>query len=186
MEKRNMKRQLADCLKEFMENQTIYKITIQDITTKLNVNRQTFYYHFKDIYDLLHWTLQQEVVQLLANKESDLLWNEGVLQLFHYLEDNRKFVLSTVQSLGVDQFKRFFYGELYELINNVTIQFGKDVSTNPAYISFLSHFYTLSLPTIAVSWIQGEIDFTAEEMVAMVDKTLQDQLYGALHREPIE
>lgn len=182
MEKRNMKRQLADCLKELMENQTIDKITIQDITTKLNVNRQTFYYHFKDIYDLLHWTLQQEVVQLLANKESDLLWNEGVLQLFHYLDDNKKFVLSTVQSLGVDQFKRFFYGELYELIDKVNVQFGKNVSTNPAYISFLSHFYTLSLPTIAVSWIQGEIDFTAEEIVAMVDKTLQDQLYGAIYR----
>ena len=177
-----MKRQLADCLKELMENQTIDKITIQDITTKLNVNRQTFYYHFKDIYDLLHWTLQQEVVQLLANKESDLLWNEGVLQLFHYLDDNKKFVLSTVQSLGVDQFKRFFYGELYELIDKVNVQFGKNVSTNPAYISFLSHFYTLSLPTIAVSWIQGEIDFTAEEIVAMVDKTLQDQLYGAIYR----
>ena len=69
MKKTNTKRQLADCLKELMTSQTIDKITIQDITTKLNVNRQTFYYHFEDIYDLLHWTLQQEAVKLLQDKE---------------------------------------------------------------------------------------------------------------------
>ena len=183
MKKTNTKRQLADCLKELMTSQTIDKITIQDITTKLNVNRQTFYYHFEDIYDLLHWTLQQEAVQLLQDKENDLLWKEGILALFHYLQDNKKFALSTINSLGVDQFKRFFYGEVFEIINAATIQFGKEVQADKRYMDFLSHFYTISLPTIAISWIQDEIDFTAEEIIEMLDKTLKDQLYGAQHRK---
>lgn len=54
------------------------------------MNRQTFYYHFADIYELLRWTLQQEAVQPLQDKDSDLLWNEGILALFYYLNDNRE------------------------------------------------------------------------------------------------
>lgn len=182
MEKMNMKRQLADCLKELMETQTIDKITIQHITTKLQVNRQTFYYHFKDIYDLLQWTLQQEAIQLLEDKSSDLLWNEGILALFHYLQDNKKFVLSTIHSLGEEQFKRYFYGEIFEIINTVTLEIGQELNVEKGYSDFLSHFYTIALPTLAVSWIKGEIDFTAEEMIEMMDKTIQDQIYGAKNR----
>ena len=181
MKRQNTKQLLANCLKELMATQPVDKITIQDITTKLNVNRQTFYYHFTDIYDLLKWTLQQEAVQLLQDKESDLLWNEGILALFYYLNDNRAFALCAVQSLGIDQFKHFFYGEVYEIIARVIEQFGKELIVDQAYVDFLTHFYTLSLPTIAISWLQGEIEHTPEEIVEMMDITFRHQLYGAQH-----
>jgi Bacterial regulatory proteins, tetR family. len=60
------KRILANSLKEMMKSKAIEKISIREITDNANVNRQTFYYHFEDIYDLLKWTFQQEAVQLLA------------------------------------------------------------------------------------------------------------------------
>jgi probable dihydroxyacetone kinase regulator len=183
MEKNDMKNQLANCLKELMTTQTIDKIAIQDITSQLNVSRQTFYYHFEDIYALLHWTLQKEAIHLLQDKEMDLLWKEGILALFHYLEENKQFVRSAIESLGADRFKRFFYGEVFEIIQSVTTEFGKDFNEDKKYTDFLSHFYTIGLPTIAISWVQDEMDFTAEEMIEMMDKTFKDQLYGAQHRQ---
>lgn len=177
-----MKRQFADCLKELMKERTIDKITIQDLTSTLNVNRQTFYYHFEDIYSLLNWTLQEEAVQLLQNKEKETLWNEGLLALFQYFEDNKAFSLSTIKSLGAEKFKQFFYGEFYEIINAVIVEVGKDIKAEPHYMEFLSHFYTISLPTTAISFIQGEMDNTVEEIVEMIDKTLRDQIYGAKFR----
>lgn len=178
----NRKQQMAECLKKLMEKQTIDKITIPDITNSLQVNRQTFYYHFQDIYDLLHWTLQREAVQLLQDKKSDLLWKEGILAFLYYLEDNKPFVLSTIKSLGVDQFVHFFYGEVFEIIDAVIREIGETVQADDNYSAFLSHFYTVSFPLISVSWIQGEMDLTAEEMIEMMDKTFKDQIYGAQHR----
>lgn len=181
--KSNTKRVLADCLKELMTHQSADKITIHDLTTKAGLNRQTFYYHFTDIYDLLKWTLQQEAVQLLQNKSSELLWKEGLLALFHYLDQNRAFALSAVRSLGIDQFKHFFYGEIYEIFNSVIEQFGKEVGAEKYYLDFLTHFYTLALPTIAISWLHEEIDHTPEEIIEMLDITFQNQLYGARNRK---
>ena len=49
------KRALASALKELLEHKPLNKITIADITEQCGVNRQTFYYHFQDIYALLEW-----------------------------------------------------------------------------------------------------------------------------------
>ena len=116
LKRQNTKQLLANCLKELMAIHPVDKITIQDITTKLNVNRQTFYYHFTDIYDLLKWTLQQEAVSLLQNKESDLLWNEGILALFYYLDENRSFANSAVQSLGMISLSISFMEKFMKLL----------------------------------------------------------------------
>ena len=47
------KQAIADVFKEIMDKKSFDKITISDITGKCGLNRQTFYYHFQDKYDLL-------------------------------------------------------------------------------------------------------------------------------------
>ena len=49
------KKALAETLKKLLSKNKLNKITIKEITEDCGVNRQTFYYHFKDIYDLLEW-----------------------------------------------------------------------------------------------------------------------------------
>ena len=51
---------LAQSLKQLMAERTLDKITVKEIVTRCGVNRQTFYYHFKDIYDLLDWMFVNE------------------------------------------------------------------------------------------------------------------------------
>ena len=49
------KRKIADCVKELVRKEEIRKITVQDIMHGTNMSRQSFYYHFQDIYDVLEW-----------------------------------------------------------------------------------------------------------------------------------
>ena len=77
------KHALAVALKELMVQKPIDKITIHDLTGRAGIRRQNFYYHFTDVYDLLRWMFQEEAVALLKQHEGTLLWQEGLLQLFH-------------------------------------------------------------------------------------------------------
>ena len=54
------KRKIADCVKQLMKKKEIRKITIQDIMDATNMSRQSFYYHFKDIYDVLEWVARYD------------------------------------------------------------------------------------------------------------------------------
>ena len=53
------KRALEASLKKMLLKKPVTKITISDITEDCGVNRATFYYHFKDIYDLIEWSCEE-------------------------------------------------------------------------------------------------------------------------------
>ena len=55
------KRALAEALKKMMEKKLLSKITVTDLAEACGINRHTFYYHFRDIYDLVEWIYCSEV-----------------------------------------------------------------------------------------------------------------------------
>lgn len=176
------KRALAASLKELMKIRSLEKISIRELTENAGVNRQTFYYHFEDIYDLLKWTFQQETIQLLAVHESTQVWQEGLLQLFYYLDKNRDICLCALRSLGRGHMKRFFYSDIHNIFGRVVNEFGEGLNASQDYMSFLTHFYTLSLGSLVESWLLGEMEQTPEEIIEMINQFLQDQLIGAQQR----
>lgn len=60
---------IAKALTDLLQERPIEKITIKDITDRCGINRQTFYYHFSDIYDLMEWTLDKELRKALGIRE---------------------------------------------------------------------------------------------------------------------
>ena len=68
-------------------DKNIKKLTVKNIVEECGITRQAFYYHFEDIYDLVRWMFQEEAVSLLKRQEGALLWQEGLLQLFQYLQE---------------------------------------------------------------------------------------------------
>ena len=83
------KRALSASLKALLSQRCLDNITVKDIVEDCEVNRQTFYYHFQDIYDLLRWTFEQEAERLLAGKKDTDTWQEGFLSTFRYVLANR-------------------------------------------------------------------------------------------------
>nr|WP_318682878.1 TetR family transcriptional regulator [uncultured Acetatifactor sp.] len=57
------KRALSSAFKELLESRPFSKISIGDICEKCEMNRKSFYYHFKDKYDLVNWIYYTEFVQ---------------------------------------------------------------------------------------------------------------------------
>ena len=61
------KRALEASLKKLLLQKPLNKITINDITEDCGVNRMTFYYHFKDIYDLVDWIMVEDARQAMED-----------------------------------------------------------------------------------------------------------------------
>lgn len=181
------KHALAAALKEAMAQKPLDKITISELTSACNIRRQSFYYHFEDIYDLLRWMFENEAVALLRQQEGALLWKEGLLQLFRYLEENRAVCLCALRSLGRDHIKRFFESEIYGIIHLTIEQLADEIGVRGHLDSFvdvetLTHFYVVALAGIMESWLLGEIDRTPEQLIQFADTMLNDQVRGAAAR----
>lgn len=176
------KKLLSHALKELMTKKSLEKISIREITDLASVNRQTFYYHFEDIYDLLKWTLQQEAITLIDGHESAKVWQDGLIQLIYYLEKNREFCLCALKSLGHEHLKRFFYSDIHNIVQRIVYDFGEKYNSNEEYLSFLTHLFTLALGSILTSWLKGEMDYTPEGLIEMIDLFIQDHLRGVEQR----
>lgn len=181
------KHALAQALKELMAQKPIEKITIHDLTERCGIRRQNFYYHFEDVYDLLRWMFQEEAVSLLQQHQGTLLWQEGLLQLFRYIEANRAVCLCALRSVGREHLKRFFQSDVHAIIHRTVEEVGREIGAVRAGVTredmdLMTHFYVVAFSGMLESWLLGEIDRTPEELVDFADRLLQEHIQGARMR----
>ena len=174
------KQVICASLKKLMAQKPLEKITISEIMDDCGMVRQHFYYHFEDIYDLVRWMFQEEAVSLLKRQEGALLWQEGLLQLFHYLQENRAVCLCALNSLSRPHLKRLFFSDIHAIIRRSVTQItdflGCSDDTEP---EMFTHFYVIALAGLVESWLLGEIDKTPGQLIQFTDTLIQNQIRGA-------
>ena len=65
------KKALAQSLKELMGKQSFAKISVADICEGCGMSRKSFYYHFKDKYDLVNWIFDMEFIRSIQGRERE-------------------------------------------------------------------------------------------------------------------
>ena len=110
------KRKMAQALKELMAEKPLKRITIQDIVERSHMTRQSFYYHFQDIYEVLELICRYDLVDQIAYREEESFahWMERLMEI---VETNKWFYRKMLQDLkpAVEaQIRRLVSGMLTE------------------------------------------------------------------------
>ncbi|MFQ6868280.1 MAG: TetR family transcriptional regulator [Thomasclavelia ramosa] len=87
------KRALAKTLKELCQYRNFEKISINDLTNKCGLNRQTFYYHFQDKYDLLQWLYYDELFADIENIITFDNWDQCLLTVLEKNISRKRFFI---------------------------------------------------------------------------------------------
>ena len=97
------KRALAQAMKELIEEIPFEKINVGQICERCNMNRKSFYYHFRDKYDLVNWIFDTEFIAVASQKDFRTGW-EFFSELCGYLYQNRSFYLRALKIKGQNSF----------------------------------------------------------------------------------
>lgn len=108
------KQALAAALKDLMEETPFEKINIGNICEKCGMNRKSFYYHFKDKYDLVNWIFDTDFIALTLNYSADR-W-ELIEIVCRYFYENRNFYRRVLRVKGQNSFSEHFREFLHPLI----------------------------------------------------------------------
>ena len=114
-------------LKELCREKSFDKISIADITSTCGLNRQTFYYHFEDKYELLNWIYYTEGFARLVDGITLENWDSHIAVLFETMRADKKFYENTVRctpdTFGNYLFKvvRALFLEAVEALDNGTV-----------------------------------------------------------------
>ena len=110
------KRALEASLKKLLLRKPLNKITINDITEDCGVNRMTFYYHFKDIYDLVDWILVEDATEALEGHQDFETWSDAFRDMLEKVQANRVLVLNVYRSISREQVEQYLYKMLDPLL----------------------------------------------------------------------
>lgn len=173
---------MAQSLKRMLLIKDLDKITISDITNDCGINRQTFYYHFKDIYDLLEWVYTNEATKALGGKKTYETWKQGFKQIFQYILNNKEFVLSTFNSVSREYLERYLYNEVYLLLIGVVEEKAKGIPVREKDKSFIADFYKYAFVGIVLDWIRTGMKEEADEIIERLNKLICGNMEEALER----
>ena len=176
------KRALASALKELLEHKPLNKITIADITEQCGVNRQTFYYHFQDIYDLMDWIFVSEATQVIQGKKTYNTWQQGFLQIFEYVLANKALITNAYHSLSREQMERYLYDVTYHLLIDVVEEQAAGIPVRQEDKAFIADFYKYAFVGLLLDWIRQGMKEDPKRIVNRLSILIHGDIGRALEK----
>ncbi|MFV0341958.1 MAG: TetR/AcrR family transcriptional regulator [Anaerocolumna sp.] len=171
---------LATSLKKLLENKPLEKISVRDITEDSEVNRQTFYYHYKDVYDLIEGIFLEEGTKVLGDYKRYDSFQQGFVQIFYYILENQRLVLSAYHSLGRERLERFLYGEVHKLIIRVVSNESNSLDVSDAHKNYVANFYKYAIVGMIFQWIRTDMKEDPKEVVDTISDFISGDIYHSL------
>lgn len=176
------KRALEDSLKKLLLQKPLNKITISDITTDCGINRMTFYYHFKDIYDLIEWICTEETSRAINGKKTYETWQQGFLQTFQMVLANKPFITNVYHSISHEKIEDYFYAITYDLLIGVVEEKAVGMTVSQADKKFIADFYNFAFVGLLLDWIKKDMKEDPQVIIDRLSTLIHGEVSRALNK----
>ena len=171
---------LEQSLKRFLLKKPLDKITIKDLTDDVGISRMSFYYHFKDIYDLVEWSCIYDATNTLKGNKTYDTWQEGLTSIFEAVLQNKPFILNVYHTTTQDSIERFLFTTVHDLILGVVREKAQGTNISEEQIQFIADFYKYSFVGIMLDWIGKGMNEDYNEIVYNMANTLHGSIANSI------
>lgn len=178
----NMTKQALEAsLKKLLLQKPLDKITINDLASDCGISRMAFYYHFKDIYDLVEWVCVEDAARALQGKKTYDSWQEGLLQIFEAVMENKPFIMNVYHSVSREQIENYLFKLTYHLIIGVVEEKAVGLEISKEDKRFIAELYKYSFVGIMLDWIRQGMKADYRELTEKIGITLQGNITNSIY-----
>lgn len=178
----NTKRMFADALTGLLKQKPLSKITVTELINFCGVNHKTFYYHFSNIYDLIKWMLEYDIIRHI--KEFNLLkdYKDVIHIVSDYMEKNKSILHQILKDIGREQLRILFYDDFastFEPAITEEIE-KKKYSISKNCILFLISSFSELLANTIIDCINGTITIQKDDLIKYMEVFVKPLFQTAL------
>lgn len=169
---------IISSFKQLIVKKSIDKITVKEICELSGVNRQTFYNHFTDIFDVFKYFFQEELfIQIDHNKTFDN-WSGGFLATLHYLKNNSRLIIHVYESSYRNEANAFFSRFSNRLLEDVIDECleREKIKLTDDDRKFIVHFYRHIFNGLMMDWVnegmKEEPELLLKKLKTMIDGSI--------------
>lgn len=170
------KEMLAESLMKLLARRTLDKITIQDIVDDCGYNRQTFYYHFHDIYDLIDWIFAAQTQELIEKCRACGSLDVGVEAVIAYMRENRRLILNILRSVNGEKLLDNLYRSAQSIVLSALENHPGVQELSAEYRELVAEGFKYALAGLLIDWMRAGIP---EDRVHKI-RTMKAVYIGAL------
>ncbi len=137
-------------MKRLMRHRPFEKISVSDICSDCGINRKSFYYHFRDKYDLVNWIFYVGFVGGLKPEDYESGW-DCLRDVLEYFYSEKDFYRAALRIEGQNSFRDY----LSEVMRPVSEFFLQDILAGNQEDEFFLTFILDSFQVSLVRWLSG-------------------------------
>ena len=146
------KNAIAESLKKLTKTKPFDKITVSDIASTCGINRQTFYYHFEDKYELLSWIYYKDAFAPIMDKITFDNWDSKLADLFAVMKDNQSFYTNTIKYTD-DYFQEYIIKMAETIFEEVIDTLDEDRLLGSDDRTLFARFYAYGVYGTVNEWV---------------------------------
>lgn len=180
------KRALEASLKNLLLKKPLNKITVSDITEDCGINRMTFYYHFKDIYDLVEWTCVEDASRALDEKKTYDTWEQGFVQIFEAVLANKPFIMNVYRCVSRERVEKYLNQLTDGLLMGVIEERSAGMTVRDEDKDFIARVYSYIFVGLMLDWVGNNMKDDPQELVERLAVVIRGDVVSALERVRID
>lgn len=180
------KRALETSLKNLLLKKPLNKITVSDITEDCGINRMTFYYHFKDIYDLVEWTCVEDASRALDEKKTYDTWEQGFVQIFEAVLANKPFIMNVYRCVSRERVEKYLNQLTDGLLMGVIEERSAGMTVRDEDKDFIARVYSYIFVGLMLDWVGNNMKDDPQELVERLAVVIRGDVVSALERVRID
>lgn len=150
------KQAIASSLAKLLQEQSISQITVKDICAGCGVNRQTFYYHYQDIYDLLFWYLKRSIADYFRESNLNPMDLSGYVHaLFDFCKKNARIVRHAYNPANRILYETAFRDATEPILLLRVAGYENSHLVSKDDLDLLISFYAFSASSLLFRWIES-------------------------------
>lgn len=171
---------LEASLKKLLLQKPLDKITISDLANDCGISRMAFYYHFKDIYDLVEWVCLEDATRALQGKKTYDTWSEGLQQIFEAVIENKPFIMNVYRTLSREQIENYLFQLTHNLLIGVVEEKSVGLEITEEEKAFIADFYKYGFVGIMLDWIKQGMKEDYQEITDRISITLKGNITNSI------
>ena len=167
------KKKIADCVRQLMKRKEISKITIGDIMEATGMSRQSFYYHFKDIYDVLEDIFVEERESLRQQLSGEGSFYESHKAASAIILQHKSAVLHLAKSRHQDILMNYLTNVVHDFVRPFVEYRARDARLSEQDIRYIVSFYSCAIIDYTRHWILDGMNEDGEELLLRLSDTFE-------------
>lgn len=162
----DMKAKIADTLNEILKHKELDKITVKELVDACNISRQSFYYHFQDIMEVVEWYQDQALKQSIEKSLAAPTYQEAIKGVVYETFQHRELILQLMASHRRKEMELLFLKAVRTYLQELLRRKGTPVSGSPKDIEAALSFCAYGL----VGTILNDLNQKNPDIDALADQ----------------